>query len=121
MGFFDIFSNNAETKEQHNVIELRSRYYKSSYKKIKAEIEGYCAKENIKIKHIDDNHNEIFIQTNKYHMIISIVQLNPLESSVDIKVQTYRILGMNMPKKLIYNMYAVLNSKLTFKGTNLHP
>jgi len=121
MGFFDFFSNNAETAEQHQVVGMRSRYYKSGYKKVKEQIESYCNKNQITIKHVDDVHNEMFLQTNKFHMIVSIVQVSPLETSVDMKVQTYKIMGMNAPKNLIMTVYKYLDSNLTFKGTGLHP
>lgn len=121
MGFLEIFSNNAETRELHTSVELRSRYYKANYKTIKEVIEQRCTELKIGVKHVDDMHGEMFLQTNKYHMIVSIVQVNPIESAVDMKVQTYKIAGMNAPKKLITGMYEFLDSKLTFKGTSLHP
>lgn len=121
MGLKDYISNNAETKELHSNQDLRSRYYKANYKKVKAEVEEYSKNKNIEVKHVDDVHGEIFLQTNSYHMIVSIVQVTPLESAVDMKVQTYKLAGMNVPKKLIIEMYAYLDTKLTFKGTSLHP
>lgn len=121
MGFFDFFSNEAETRELHKNIELKSRYYKASFKKIKDQIEVYCKNNKIAMEHIDEAHGEVFLQTSNYHVIVSIVQMNPLESSVDMKVQTYSLIGRNIPKKTILKIYEFLDSKLQFKGTNLHP
>jgi hypothetical protein len=121
MGFFDFLSNNAETSELHSVMDLRTRYYKTSYKKVKEQVEAYAEEQNITVKHVNDVHGEIFLQTGNYHMIVSIIQVTPLETAVDMKVQTYKLMGMSLPKKLILQMYAFLNINLTFKGTSLHP
>ena len=121
MGFLDFFSNNTETSELHAIQDLRTRYYKTNFKKVKQEIEAHCDKQGIVLKHVDEVHGEMFLQTAKYHMIVSIVQVTPLETAVDMKVQTYKIAGMNEPKKRIIEMYAFLDTKLPFKGTSLHP
>lgn len=121
MGLLDFFSNNVETSELHKVKDLRTRYYKTNFKKIKEQIEAYSDQKGILVKHVDELHGEMFLQTAKYHMIVSIVQVTPLETAVDMKVQTYKIAGMNEPMKRIIEMYAFLDTKLPFKGTSLHP
>lgn len=121
MGLSEMLSNNVETKELHDHKELRTRYYKSSFRKIKEQLEVFCNDSEIEVKNIDEVHGEMFLQTNKYHMIISMIQVTPIETAVDIKVQTYKVIGMYAPKKLILSMYKYLDSKFTFKGTSLHP
>lgn len=121
MGIGTFFSNNAETRENHQDIELRSRYYKTSFKKIRVKIEEYCDTEGIVVVNVDEAHGEMFLQTTKYHMIVSIIQINPLETAVDLKVQTYQLIGRNVPKKTVLKMYEFLNNSFTFKGVGLHP
>lgn len=121
MGFFDFFSNESETRELHSVGELRTRYYKTSFKKVRDQLQFFCDDNKIEIKHIDEVHGEMFLQTGKFHIIVSIVQVTPLETAVDLKVQTYKLIGMNAPKKQIVKIYQFLDSKLPFKGTSLHP
>ena len=121
MGFLTFFSNNAETRELHTDPELRSRYYKTNFKKVRAVIEKYCDEKGIVVVNVDENHGEMFLQTTKHHMIASIIQVTPLETAVDLKVQTYQLIGRNVPKAKIMKMYSYLNDNLTFKGVGLHP
>lgn len=121
MGIRDFLKTEQETSELHKDGDLRSRYYKTSYKKIKEQVEIYALDNKLNVRNIDDNHGEIYLQTDNYHMILQIVQVNPLETAVDVKVQTYKMIGMNQPKKSIIKLYQFLDSKLQFKGTSLHP
>ena len=121
MSIRDFLSNNFETKDTHRIPKLKTRYYKTSYKKIKKALEEYCEKKDIHIKHTDDVHREIFIQTSKYHIIFSVVQVTPLESAIDMKIQTYKIMGMNKPVDIIWKLYQHFDSVLQFKGVGLYP
>jgi hypothetical protein len=121
MGLKTFLSNNAETRELHSDVDLRSRYYKTTFKKVKEKIEEYCNDEGIVVVNVDVIHGEMFLQTSKHHMICSIIQVNPLETAVDLKVQTYQLIGRNVPKMKILKMYKFLNENLPFKGVGLHP
>ncbi len=121
MGLMDYISNNAETNEKHTNRNLRTRYYRTSYNKLKNTIIDYANEKDYIVNNIDDQHGEIFIQTTKFHLIITLLQVNSLETSVNIKVQTYKILGLNKPQRVIENLYTFLNQKEQFKGIGLHP
>jgi|LGOV01.1.fsa_nt_gb uncharacterized protein YktA (UPF0223 family) len=121
MALFDFASNLEETKELHSNQYLRTHYYKSRYNNIKEIVIAYAKSKKINIKSEDDRHGEIFLQANGYHIIVSIVQVTPLETAVDVKVQTYRILGLYKPMKLIFTLYNHINTKAEFKGSGLHP
>jgi hypothetical protein len=75
----------------------------------------------MKIKSEDDIHGEIFLQSSRYHIIVSIVQVNALETAVDIKVQTYKIIGLFKPIQIIISLYQHIGTKVEFKGLGLHP
>jgi hypothetical protein len=121
MGLGDFFRTVAETKELHRDPSLRSRYYKVNYTKAKERVLEYANKHNIQVKNIDDTHRELFLQGSRYHVIVSILQVNPIETSIDFKVEVYGLFGFNKPKKTILSFYKYLNETLTFKGTGLHP
>ncbi len=121
MGFFDALSNHAESKERHTNLTLMTHYYKTNYDKVKETVSLACKHFNYKISSIDDTHGEIFIKTNRFHMIVTIIQVTPRETAVDIKVETYRLFGFNKPKRLIETMYKKLNQSLELKGKGLHP
>ena len=121
MGLMDFLSNYAETSEKHIKNNLQTRYYRTSYLKLKNTIIDFANENDYIVNNIDDQHGEIFIQTTKFHLIITLMQVNSLETSVNVKVQTYKILGLNKPQRLIESVYAFLNQKLQFKGVGLHP
>ena len=120
MAFFDFVTNISETNEKHQDKNLRTHYYKDRYNNIKKIVLTYANENKMHIKSEDDVHGEIFLQSNKYHMIVSIVQVTPLETAVDIKVQTYSILGLYKPMKNIITLYRYIGKKSDFKGLGLH-
>lgn len=121
MGFLSAFKTIAETKELHSDAALRSRYYKSNYQKVKAVILQFANEEHIDIRNIDDAHRELYLQGSRFHIIVSLVQVNPIETSVDFKVEYYGLIGFNRPRNMILKCYDYLNTNLSFKGVGLHP
>ena len=121
MGFFDIFTNYAETKELHKDGSLRTRYYKTNYRKAKEVVLQYATDKKLEVRNVDDNHGELYLQNSRFHMIVSVIQVTPLETAIDVKVQTYAIAGLGKPKKLCLELYKRCNEHLTYKGVSLHP
>lgn len=121
MGLLDFTKTLCETKELHQDKDLRTRYYKTGYTKVKEQVLRFCDNAGLIVKNINDEHGEILVQTSKLHCIISIIQITPLETACDIKVQTYGVFGMNIPRKTVLSIYDHLNKSLTFKGVSLHP
>lgn len=121
MSISSFLNNAAETRELHKVSELRSRYYKTNYAKSKARVLEYVKTIDAEVRNIDDAHKEIFIQSGKFHIIFSFVQVNPIETSIDIKVDQYGLMGMHRPRKRIIAIYKYLDTHLQYKGVSLHP
>ncbi len=111
----------AETQELHSVIGLRSRYYKANYQKAKEVVLEYAEQMKAVVRNIDDEHKEILLQSNKFHIIVTFVQVTPIETSIDFKVEMYGLFGLHRPRKMIIKFYEYLNSVLPFKGVGLHP
>ncbi len=121
MGFLNFISNFSETSETHPKKTLMTRYYRTRYSVVKDVVISYAKKNNYNINSIDDKHGEIFIQTTKFHLIISVIQVSVIETAVDAKVQTYKIFGFNKPQRIIEDLFTFLDKNLEFKGTGLHP
>jgi hypothetical protein len=111
----------AETKELHCDAPLRSRYYKTNYNKTKATLLEFAEQKNWTVRNVDDEHRELFLQGSKFHVIVSMVQVTPYETSVDFKVEFYTLVGFNRPRKMITELYQYLDKQLPFKGVGLHP
>lgn len=121
MSIRSYLDNNAETRELHPFPKLRSKYYKTNYNKCKEQVLEYIKGLNAELRNIDEEHKEIFVQGRNFHMIFSFVQVNPIETSIDIKVEKYGLMGMHKPRKQIIEAYAFLDQRLPFKGVSLHP
>lgn len=121
MSVGSFFGTIDETQELHVVRELRSRYYKTNYKKAKAMAIEYTKAINVNVTNIDDEHREILLQSKRYHIIVSIVQVTPIETSIDLKVEMYGLFGFHRSRKIIISFYEYLDRNLQFKGVGLHP
>ena len=121
MGLSSLLKNIAETQELHSVQALRSRYYKANYANVKAQVLKYAEQDKMNVKNVDDVHKEILLQSNRYHIIVSIVQVSPIETSVDFKIEMYAMIGWGKPQKKLIEFYQFLDQNLQFKGVGLHP
>jgi len=121
MSLGSFFGTTAETQELHIVRELRSRYYKTNYQKAKATVLEHAKDINVNVANVDDEHKEILLQNSRYHIIVSFVQVNPIETSVDFMIEIYGLFGFHRPRKLVLSFYEYLDKNLTFKGVGLHP
>lgn len=113
MGLLDFFKTTAETSEQPLKRSLRSRHYKANYKKVKEISLDYAKERKLTVEHVDDTHHELFLRHKKFHMIITLLQIKPTQTSVDIKVQKYSFFGFNTPTKEIAQMIDYLDKHLT--------
>lgn len=121
MSFRSYIGTIAETQELHPFVGLRSRYYKTNYQKAKAVVLENAEKMKLDVRNINDEHKEILLQSNRYHIIVTLVQVTPIETSVDFKVEMYGMFGFHRPRKMIMSFYEYLDNNLPFKGVGLHP
>ncbi|HOP56829.1 MAG TPA: hypothetical protein PLH02_00870 [Bacillota bacterium] len=115
------FSSTCETRELHIDSGLRTRYYRNSFKQCLAVIEEYSGDAGTEIVNVNQAHGEIHMVGSGYDSIITITQLTPLETGIDIKINFFTSMGFNRPKKKVMEMYAYFDHKLNFKGVSLHP
>lgn len=113
MGALDFLKTTAETSEHAVNPALKSRYYKANYKALKEACLAYAKERKLRVENIDDEHRELFFKTRKFHVIVTILQLKPTKTSVDIKVQKYSFIGLNKPFREIDKLYEYLNTHLT--------
>lgn len=113
MGVLDIFKTTAETSEHTLNPALKSRYYKANYKTLKEACLAYAKERNLRVENVDDEHHELFFKTRKFHIIVTILQLKPTKTSIDIKVQIYSFIGLNKPYREIDKLYRYLDTHLT--------
>ncbi|HHX78413.1 MAG TPA: hypothetical protein GX695_01510 [Acholeplasmataceae bacterium] len=116
----DYFSNNFETKEDHEMDSLRTRYYRGRNEQVK-EV-AYALIKNEKGTITDDipQFSEIIFNTSTYSATLTIISPKMTETAIDIKVTTYYTIAAGRGKKIIERFYKYFDSNLPFKGVSLY-
>ncbi len=115
------FATIAETKETHRFDAFKTMYFKTSYAKVKEVLKRYALEHGYRIKSENDTHGELFFQAKRSHIIVTIVQVRPQETALDVKVQSYRLIGLKQPQKTITHVLTYAQQHLPYKGRGLNP
>lgn len=105
----------------HSDSNLRTRYYRSKFEQCVEALERFAAKEHLRMEAVDKVHGEIFLVGLDYECIVTVSQINPIESGIDLKVNHNGFAGWGKPRKTVLAIYKYLDTQLTFKGVSLHP
>lgn len=119
MGFKGFFSSNFETSDNHSNPKLRTHYYRNTYEQAKAAIRNLVQEfKGYKVS-INDKYQEISFETRGYFCVISVINPNPVESAIDIKL-SFNMMSFGRGPKVISKMYLLLDSSLNYKGSSLY-
>ncbi|MBU1144822.1 MAG: hypothetical protein KJ971_03050 [Firmicutes bacterium] len=121
MAIADFFSTSCETRELHQNGQLRTRYYRNSFKQCFEALEELANREILQVRDVNEHHGEVYLLGNGYDCIVTVIQLSPIETSVDFKINYFSFIGLSRPKKRAIQFYKFLDSVLKFKGVSLHP
>lgn len=121
MSIRSFFSPSCETRELHTDPELRTRYYRNSFKQVVEGLRRLAEKNNMIVKDVNETHKEIYMIGNGFDCIVTVSQMTPIEAGIDFKINVFSGLGLNRPKKKAVQFYKELNEILSFKGISLHP
>ena len=116
-----IFQNSVETRELHKKDTLRTRYYRNSFDQVKKALDQICSEEDMELQNFNKRYGDIYIIADGYEVIAQVIQLNPIETSVDFKINYFSVFGWGKPEKKAVHLYERLGEILSFKGTVLHP
>ncbi len=120
MGFKEFFSNNFETKENHHLQSLRTRYYRNRLADARQAVYDLMKEENGKLISDNKQFNEILFETNKYSLIVILVETKINEVAIDFAITTKFIFPRGRGQKIIERLYQVLDKKLNYKGVSLY-
>lgn len=121
MSFESFFSNTCETRELHREPELRTNYYRNNFAQVIEAFQVIAKEQYMEIKNINKTHKEIYLLGDGYDIIVTLVEITPVEIGVDFKVNWFTGFGFNRPKKKVGLIYSRLKELLRFKGISLHP
>lgn len=119
MPFKKIFSKHSETHEQHEIGELKTRYYKTTAKDaLNTLIKIYQQTFQATIHAISEERGEIGGSINhegkKAFVVASVVTVKPFQTAIDFTVTTETVLPFDFgySTKLVKSFYHILDKKL---------
>jgi hypothetical protein len=117
------YSKQCETRENHDDKDLQTRYYKGSFHQLfQAAEEIFQEDKDCRIKSISKEHGEIAVEISRIpsFLIVTIVNVKPNETAVDMTVSTDKIslTGINPRLKAeIIHYYQQFDRKFTYLGS----
>lgn len=121
MSITSFFLSTAETRELHSDSGQRTRYYRNSFKDCLKVVEKLANEYKMDVREVNNQHGEIYLIGNGFDAIITAIQLNPIETGIDIKINYFSFAGFGRPRKRIVEFYKYFDNNLKFKGVSLHP
>ena len=116
-----IFQNSIETRENHKNPNLRTRYYKNSFNQVKKAMEKICSEEDMQLQQVNERFGEMYICAFGYEVFVTAIEMSPIETSVDFKINYFSTFGWNRPEKKAIHLFERLNKMLIYRGQMLHP
>ena len=119
----DIFSTHQETREKHYNPDLKSHYYKTTYKKALQSVKSIIEETNgMTVTSISEDRGEMSVNIDrprKAFLIVTVVAVRPYETAIDFTATTNTFLPTDFgySKKVILNLYKQLDQKESFVGT----
>lgn len=120
MGFMDLFKTHFESGEKATDEALMTHYYKNNYQQTKAALVEVAKELELTIAFEDDKRQELVLKRKDCEVIVTIVKINPIETTVDFTVNTAGIISFGKGKKIIQSLYQALDKRLMFKGLALN-
>jgi len=121
MSITSFFLSSAESRELHSDVELRTRYYRNNFKDCLKVVQKLANELKMDVREVNEQHGEIYLIGNGFDAIITAIQLTPIETGIDIKVNYFSFAGFGRPRKRIIELFKYLDANLKFKGVALHP
>lgn len=120
MRFKDYFSNDFESSDDNYYDSLKTRYYRSRYEEAKKVVLDIINLEKGKVLDENDKYNEILFECPGYSCCARVLPTTPVEIAIDFKITTFSFISFGKGKKIIENLYKILDTRLQLKGVSLY-
>lgn len=120
MRFRDYISNDFETREDHDLQWLKSRYYRCRNDVAMDAVKKLVSDEKAILRSFDKDRHEIIFETSKYSVTATVISPSISETAIDFKIITFSILPMGKGAKLIERFYRKLDNIIPYKGVGLY-
>jgi len=121
MSITSFFATTCETRELHADQGLRTRYYRNNFEACLVALNKLATQEKLDIRDVNKVHGEIYVVGNGFDVIITVAQVSPIESGIDMKVNFFSFMGFGRPRNTAVKYYKFFDQNLKFKGVSLHP
>lgn len=116
----DMFKTHFESGERAADEVLLTHYYKNNYQQTKVALLEVAKELKFKLAFEDDARQELMLKRKDCEVIVTIVKINPIETTVDFTVNTAGIISFGKGKTVIQSLYQALDKRLMFKGLALN-
>ncbi|OAS88823.1 MULTISPECIES: cytosolic protein [Metabacillus] len=119
----DFFSTHQETRENHYNPDLKSHYYKTTYKNALQSVNSLIEQiPGMTVTSISEERGEMSVTIDKPRkgfLIVTVISVRPYETAVDFTATTNTFLptDFGFSKKIILQLYKKLDEKETLVGT----
>lgn len=120
MRFRDYFSSDFETSEHHDIVSLRSRYYRCRNEEAMEAVKRVANQLRAVITYIDRERHEIIFETPQFSATATVVSPSFTETAIDLKVTTTTLFPFGKGKRVIESLYEALDKMLPYKGVGLY-
>lgn len=110
-----IFQTTVETRDNHKKEQLRTHYYRNTFKQIVRATEKIVNEEDMIIHNLDENYKELYLIGDGFEIIVSVVEVTPAECAIDFKVNYFSTFGWGRPEKKAIHMFEKYDKNLNLK------
>lgn len=116
MAISDYFKNSFETSDSNNDRQLCNHYYGSDILNIQNQVSNILKRAGFKLMHVDNHYNEMLFTNKKVEVIVSLLNISMYETGVAMKVNTHYLISFARGKKVISEIYNLLDKELILKS-----
>ena len=116
MGIFDGFKKHYETGDQVGDAMLVTHYYRNNYQQVKKGLLETADTLGFNVAYINDERKEFVFKRKDCEIIVTVINITPIETTVDFTINTYGVLSFGKGRKVIDELYKDLDKRLMLKG-----
>ncbi len=109
------FQKNFETRDHHELEQLRTRYYSCRKEEAMDAVQEVARDLKCKIQYVDNQRFEVGFENSSFYCTATISSTSFRETGVDFNILTYNILPTGKGIKVIVDVYKRLGKKIEEK------
>jgi len=116
MGIFDGVRKHYETGDGVTDPLLMTHYYRNNFKQVKAALVETTKELKFNMTYENDERKEFVLKRGDSEVIVTVVNITPIETTVDFTVNTFGVLSFGKGRTIIQSLYKDLDKRLMLKS-----